>query len=339
MRVSRFLQRIAVVGVLLLAARGQDAPSTPTLVRDAAGTVTLACATAGAVIRYSIDGSDIGPKSGPYLAPIVLPQGGLLKARAFTEDRKMQSDLAQMVFPPAHEVFPPIPGVSPAPTTLVPCTQDRDWPIYDWAKRHAAVAEIVRTQKPPLLFIGDSITQMFGGEPHDRGQPGNEVWEKFYAPRRAANLGFGYDYLENTLWRLQHGELEGAAPKAVVLHIGTNNVGKNSVDEIVMGIRAILGELHTRVPSAKVLLLAILPRGEKPDATREKLTQINAQLAQLDGQNNVTFLDIGAKLLQPDGSISRETMGDFLHPTAQGYTIWAEAMEPTLAKLLGETKP
>ena len=51
----------------------------------------------------------------------------------------------------------------------------------------------------------------------------------------------------------------------------------------------------------------------------------------------VTFLDIGAKFLQPDGSITREVMGDFLHPTAKGYEIWAEAIEPLLVKLLGES--
>jgi lysophospholipase L1-like esterase len=31
-------------------------------------------------------------------------------------------------------------------------------------------------------------------------------------------------------------------------------------------------------------------------------------------------------------------MNDFLHPTAKGYAIWAEAMEPTLARLLGESR-
>ena len=42
--------------------------------RDAAGTVTLTAATPGAVIRYSIDGSDPGPKGGRYLAEIWLEQ-------------------------------------------------------------------------------------------------------------------------------------------------------------------------------------------------------------------------------------------------------------------------
>jgi lysophospholipase L1-like esterase len=47
---------------------------------------------------------------------------------------------------------------------------------------------------------------------------------------------------------------------------------------------------------------------------------------------------LGAKFLQPDGSIAREVMGDYLHPSAKGYEIWAEALEPVLMKLLGEGK-
>jgi lysophospholipase L1-like esterase len=310
-------------------AEAVDSLAAPVAQRDAAGVVTLACATPGAVIRYSLDGADPGPKTGPYLAPIALPAGGVVRARAFSEDRKQMSELVETK-------LEPLPGAVPAPSTLVPCTQDRDWPIYDWAKRHAAVTQIASERKASLVFIGDSITQMFGGEPHDRSQPGKEVWEKYYAKRNASNLGFGYDFVENTLWRLRHGELDGAAAKVVVIHIGTNNVSRNTPVEIASGIRAICDEVRQRQPSVKIVLMAIFPRGPKPDATRSKLDEINKLIAGFDG---VTFLDIGAKFLEPDGSISRETMGDFLHPTAKGYEIWANELEPVLSKLLGEAQP
>ena len=312
-----------------LAAQEPTPPAKPDAKRDAAGTVTLTSATPGVVIRYSIDGSDPGPKGGPYLAPIVLPAGGTVKARAYTEDRKMKSDLFEAK-------FDAVAGAKPQPSPLVPCTQDRDWPTYDWAMRHAAVTKIATERKASLVFIGDSITQMFGGEPHDRSQPGKDVWEKFYAKRNAANLGFGYDYLENTLWRLRHGELDGAKAKVVVMHIGTNNAGKNMPQEIAAGVRALLDEIHQRQPQAHVLLMAIFPRGPKPDAMRAKLDTTNKLLAQFAAPGKVTFLDIGAKFLGPDGTIAREIMGDYLHPSGKGYEIWAEAIEPMLVKLLGE---
>lgn len=315
--------------VLALVAQEPAPPAKPEAKRDAAGTVTLTCPTPGVVIRYSIDGSDPGPKGGPYLAPVVLPAGGTVKARAYTEDRKVKSDLFEAK-------FDALPGAKPLPATLVPCTQDRDFPIYDWAKRHAAVTKIAAERKASLVFIGDSITQMFGGEPHDRSQPGKDVWEKFYAKRNAANLGFGYDFLENTLWRLRHGELDGAKAKVVVMHIGTNNAGKNTPEEIAAGVRALLDEIQQRQPQAHVILMAIFPRGPKPDAMRAKLDTTNKLLAQFAMPGRVTFLDIGAKFLQPDGTITREVMGDFLHPSAKGYEVWAEAIEPVLVKLLGQ---
>jgi len=304
----------------------------PTIQRDAKGNVTLTCATSGAVIRYSIDGSAPGPKTGPYLAPIVLPAGGVVKARAFSADRKEMSEAVE-------SKFEPIAGAPAQPSTLVPCTQDRDWPVYDWAVRHAAVTKIATEKKASLVFIGDSITQMFGGEPHDRPQRGKEVWEQHYGKRNAANLGFGYDFVENALWRLQHGELDGAAAKVVVILIGTNNVGRNTPEEIATGIRAVCAEVHQRQPAAKTVLMGIFPRGPKPDATRAKLEAVNKLIAPLDGKDGITFLDIGAKFLEPDGTIARETMGDFLHPTEKGYEIWASELEPLLSKLLGEAKP
>ncbi len=328
-----FIFSLIAVSVARTNAHAQTAAplAAPMGKRDSAGNVVLTYPTSGAVIRYSIDGSDPGPKGGPYLAPIALPAGGTVKARAYSEDRKQKSELFDAK-------FDALPGAKGLPSTLVPCTQDRDWPIYDWAKRHAAVTKIAADRKASLVFIGDSITQMFGGEPHDRGQPGKDVWEKFYGKRNVANLGFGYDYLENTLWRLQHGELDGAKAKVIVMHIGTNNAGKNTPEEITAGVSALLKEIRERQPGAKTILMAIFPRGPKPDAMRAKLDTTNKLLAQfaLDARGDVIFLDIGAKFLQPDGTITREMMGDFLHPSAKGYQIWAESIEPLLVKLLGE---
>lgn len=325
------MRHLLLLTALALSLLAQEPPklAVPEAKRDAAGNVTLTCATPGAVIRYSIDGSDPGPKGGPYLAPIVLAAGGTVKARAYSEDRKMKSDLVEAK-------FDGVAGTKPQSSPLVACTQDRDWPTYDWAKRHAAVTKIAADRQASLVFIGDSITQMFGGEPHDRGQPGMDVWEKYYGKRNVANLGFGYDFLENTLWRLRHGELDGAKAKVIVMHIGTNNAGKNTPEDIATGVRALLDEIQQRQPQAHVILMAIFPRGSKPDAMRAKLDTTNKLLAQFASVGRTTFLDIGAKFLGPDGTIAREIMGDYLHPTAKGYEIWAEAIEPLLVKLLGE---
>lgn len=304
----------------------------PNAKRSPSGIVTLESTTPDTTILYTLDGADPIAKSNPYLAPIDLPSGGTLKARTFAKDRKTMSEAAQTT-------FEPLPGHKQLPSTVVPVTQDRSWPSYDWAKRHELTSAAVKRAKPQILFIGDSITHFFGGEQFDgyalRGQ---QTWGEFYAPRNAGNLGFGWDKTENVLWRLQHGAIDGISPKLVVMMIGTNNTGTCSAPDIATGIEAIVLEFNQRLPQSKILLLGIFPRGEKPNPQREKIAEINGIISKLNGTHNVTFLDIGPKFLTPEGMITKDIMPDFLHPNEIGYRIWAEAMEPTVKQLLGETK-
>lgn len=213
-----------------------------------------------------------------------------------------------------------IPTTTPAPRT-------DEW----WVKMHEKFLgerkKAVEDDSCKLLFLGDSITQGWGG---------NATWQKYYTPRGALNFGIGGDRTEHVLWRIQNGEIEGLHPKAVMLMIGTNNAGSNSADEIAAGVEAIVAELRKSLPDSEILLLGVFPRSEKPDATRAKLQKVNDRIAKLDADPKVHYLDIGKAFLEEDGSISKEIMPDFLHLSAEGYERWAKAVEPTLAKLLGE---
>jgi len=131
------------------------------------------------------------------------------------------------------------------------------------------------------------------------------------------------------LWRLEQGEIDDMPLEAVSLMIGTNNLFLNTPEQIRDGVQAIVDKIREKKPRAKILLLAIFPRGEKPDdGGRLEAIKVNKLLEPMGHQRNVTFMDIGAKFLEPDGTIARTMMGDFLHPTPKGYRIWAEAVEP-----------
>jgi lysophospholipase L1-like esterase len=178
------------------------------------------------------------------------------------------------------------------------------------------------------LFLGDSITDGWRGG-------GKTVWEKNFAPLKAANFGIGGDRTEHVLWRLQHGELDGIKPKLAVLMIGTNNLGANQDVEIADGIKAIVDELHKQTPETKLLLLGIFPRGMKADdPARGRIKHINSIIAKLDDGQTVKYLDIGDKFLEADGSLPKSVMPDALHPNAKGYEIWAEAIAPTVQEML-----
>ena len=181
-----------------------------------------------------------------------------------------------------------------------------------------------------LVFEGDSITDGWRG-------PGRAIFEEDYAkPYNCFNTGIGGDRTEHLLWRIDHGELDGLHPKAVVLMIGTNNLGTGqSVQDTVAGITAVVEAIHQTLPEAKILLLGVFPRGhEKSDAMREKINDVNDGIKKLEGKDNVTYLDIGPKFLEENGALEKNIMPDYLHPNEKGYMIWAEAMRPALDELM-----
>ena len=210
------------------------------------------------------------------------------------------------------------------PETVVPKPREGAW-----MEVHKSFLALAKKGKIDLLFLGDSITQ---------GWYENEVWQRYYGPRNAANFGIGGDRTQHVLWRIQNGELNGIEPKVVVLMVGTNNADSATPDEIAQGITAIVAELGKRLPKSRVLLLGIFPQSPKPSAIRERLKSANEQIAKLDDGKHVRFLDIGKAFMNEDGTISRDVMPDFLHLSRRGYRIWAEAMEPTLWSLLDEPK-
>jgi len=182
-----------------------------------------------------------------------------------------------------------------------------------------------------VIFVGDSITAGWEGN-------GKTVWAKYYAPRQALNLGIGSDHTQHVLWRLDHGNLDGLKPKVAVVLIGVNNipVEQNTPRQILEGVTAVVRKLREKLPETKVLLLGIFPFREDFCAQRATALQVNQALHKLDDGQWVRFLDFGYLFIQPDGKISKDMMRDFVHISPTGYRLWAEAMEPDLAAMLGE---
>ncbi len=209
-------------------------------------------------------------------------------------------------------------------------------------KRHESFNEISKKGEAQLVFLGDSIT-------HGWESKGKEVWEKYWAPLKAANFGIGGDRTEHVLWRMEHGNFDGLKPKEIVVMIGTNNTGHQgrpmkeindaiyqcTAQQTAEGVKTIVTKLKEKCPGAKILVLAIFPRGEKPtDKMRVQNEETNAIIKKLADDKTVFFMDINAKFLEPDGTLSKEIMPDLLHPNAKGYEIWAEAIAPKVKELL-----
>ena len=208
---------------------------------------------------------------------------------------------------------------------------------YDWYARHKEVLKVKDSINPEIVLIGDSITHFWGGEPSNGHKNGPKAWEEAFGARRVLNMGFGWDRTQNVLWRLDNGEFDGLHPKFVILNIGSNNFSgtgnarESTAAEVAEAIKAICARINSKSPDSKIILMGVFPRGAAAnDHYRAKITALNKLLAEFSKEKGMTFLDIGAKMLQPDGSLPRDIMGDSVHPTEKGYSIWAQALKEVI---------
>ncbi len=181
-----------------------------------------------------------------------------------------------------------------------------------------------------LVFLGDSITDAFPNR-------GKAVWSEHYAPFNAVSFGVSGERTEDTLGHIAGGVLDGLSPKAVVIMIGTNNIGHFSDEKpewTAAGVKKIIEEVRAKLPKSKVLLLGVFPRDKKGSAKRVAVEGINAIISKYDDGKTVRYLDITGKFLDAAGEIPKEIMPDGLHPNADGYKLWADAMKPLLDELM-----
>ena len=231
---------------------------------------------------------------------------------------------------------------------------DADFPMPTPSQRHDEKVAAVRSHNYDLLMIGDSITHSVGemGGVHE---PLKAVWATHFAPRNAINLGYSGYRTENILWHMQNGELDSKNdPKVAVLLIGTNNTDDtnyktvHTAEEIFRGTKAIVDTIRQKHPTTKILVLRIFPRGGAKEVTEyfhrytnsarcvstcEEAGLMTKKLA--DGKH-VFWLDINGVFFRKDGSMDTDRIPDLVHPSLAGAEAWASALEPTLAKLIGD---
>jgi len=196
--------------------------------------------------------------------------------------------------------------------------------------RHEGFVERAKQGGIDLLFHGDSITDFWV-----QGDANTAMFNKYFGAMHTANFAISGDTTQGVLWGLRNGEGQGFQPKAVMLMIGTNNSGAYTGPEIAEGVGAVVLELRQDFPDAKILLLAIFPRGVPGDAVRDKIAEANRIISRLNDQQHVFYLDIGAKFLDEKGYFLPDSFRpDNLHPLAKGYDLWGEAVKDKLAELM-----
>lgn len=207
-------------------------------------------------------------------------------------------------------------------------------------QRHAEKVDLVQRHKYDLLFVGNSITNNLEKPEYQ------DVWNKYFGSRNAVNLGFSGYRTENIIWNIQNGELEGQSPKVIILEIGTNNIDeknyptRHTAGQLAGGIEEIVKIFREKCPDSKIILLRCFPGcygGPNPTSHRRILERASDIVSHLADNKHIFYCDVNHVFLNMDGSIKHELMPDWLHPNPRGAELWAQAMEPLLSKLMGDT--
>jgi len=217
----------------------------------------------------------------------------------------------------------------PLSITATPRLLTYEWmPLAKWYRMHADDVEEAEKGEAKVVLVGDSITEGW--------QWGDAVqWNKYLVPLGTANQGIGGDMTQNVLWRLDHGDVGNLKPERVICLIGTNNFGhtQETPEQVAPGVIAVVKKLTDVFPNAQILAFAVFPRSENPEhPDRAKIKKLNELIKCVGDWDQVTFMDIGDRFLNEDGSISKDIMFDYLHLTPAGYEIWAKAILDWMAE-------
>ena len=225
----------------------------------------------------------------------------------------------------------PVAGEAQSLLNCGPFAQDALTPPRPRENAHARarfeqINAAVRTQPHRVLFLGDSLTEHVDAD----------LWSDHMAPRGILNAGISGDRTDHLRWRLEHGNLDDPPPQAVVLLIGTNDLGYDrSPDVTAEGIRANLLRLRQRLPRADILLLGLWPREDVPRILqRHEIATVNQLIGTCGGAAHIRYADLGGLLLEPDGRLSPQISPDRLHLSAQGYARLVPSLDRLIDQLL-----
>jgi lysophospholipase L1-like esterase len=174
-----------------------------------------------------------------------------------------------------------------------------------------------------IVFVGDSITE------------GWQTLEQDFAglPVKVVNRGIGGDTTPNLLYRLQ-GDVLDLHPRALVLLIGTNDLGEHtSPADIAENLRKLHQEIRAAYPEIPIAWCLVMPR-KADDTYPERIHDLNLLIVKIAGSDpGVTVCDTFTPLALPDGSSKPEDfVPDRLHLNAAGYAVWRAVLYPVLSR-------
>jgi endoglucanase len=216
---------------------------------------------------------------------------------------------------------------------LLPVHHNGSYPsVADWESLHSANverADEAARNGSELLFFGDSITEAMGYDP-----AAIQPFKNNFGADNPTALGLGGDGTQQLLYRLNHGEMQGT-PKAVVINIGTNDIGSLTGQQIADNVQKSIESIQLRSPGTRIVLTGILPRTESGDPGNYSVDETNRALSKLaTADGAVQFVDLKNAFVDGDGNQRPELYkADKLHLSSAGYQAWAEGIKNAIYRI------
>jgi lysophospholipase L1-like esterase len=234
-----------------------------------------------------------------------------------------------------------LPSLALAQMQSVPADQPTPRTDQNSMTAHAQLLEKAKKGRIDIYFEGDSITRRWGATDYPDLLAN---WKQNFFGWNAANFGWGADSIQNILWRLHNGELDGIHPKVIVLLAGTNNVGniapvegaEAKAADITRGLKAVIDLMRAKAPGAIIIVSGIFPRNDNMSVI-PVINKVNDNLAKFADGKKIRYLNINDKLANGEGRLFDGMMHpvDKLHPMIKAYQVWADALKPIFQELLG----
>jgi lysophospholipase L1-like esterase len=181
-----------------------------------------------------------------------------------------------------------------------------------------------------IVFAGDSITAS-----------GN--WAEAIDFAEVVNVAVPGGSTDGLLEAIS--EIAAAKPDVISVLIGTNDFGNPLINragaDVGARVLAIVAELKAAIPSTKIILHTILPRGLEASGVdlRKRVIEANEYL-KVNKPADIEFIDLWPIFVAPDGlSLADQyVMTDEpilkLHINENGYREWITVLLPTLQRMV-----
>ena len=180
---------------------------------------------------------------------------------------------------------------------------------------------------PAVVFIGDSITQLWGQE--KTGHP------EFFSKNNYVNKGISGNKTTDMQSRFQK-DVIGLDPYCVVIEGGTNDIAAFTSENILERIKKMAET--ARKAHIDVVVGSVPPSNSFPKLPdfrpEDRIIELNGMIKQWADAEGFPYVEYYSVLVDDQKGLKEAYQKDTVHPNAKGYTAMEGVIAPILKNVL-----